>query len=124
MRKFSAHPVHSLDEIQLLHSRFPENIRLWTARSVEGELLAGTVLYINGNVVHSQYISASDEGKRLHAVDALYDHIIHQAYAGAAYIDLGTSNMPQSSDLHDSLIYQKEGFGGRAVCCDTYEWEI
>lgn len=124
MRKFSAHPVHSLDEIQLLHSRFPENIRLWTARSVEGELLAGTVLYINGNVVHSQYISASDEGKRLHAVDALYDHIIHQAYAGAAYIDLGTSNMPQSSDLHDSLIYQKEGFGGRAVCCDTYEWKL
>ena len=124
MRKFSTRPVHTLDEILLLHSLFPDNIRLWTARRADGELLAGTVLYVNGSVVHSQYISASDEGKRLHAVDALYDHIIHHAYADAKYIDLGTSNMPHSSDLHTSLIYQKEGFGGRAVCYDTYEWDV
>ena len=123
-RKFSAHPVHTLEEILLLHSRYPDNIRLWTAHSADGELMAGTVLYINGGTVHSQYISASDEGKRQHAVDALYDHIIHQAYADASFIDLGTSNMPHSSDLHDSLIYQKEGFGGRAVCYDTYEWTL
>lgn len=124
MRKFSAHPVHTLDEIMLLHSRFPDHIQLWTATSADGEMLAGTVLYINGSVIHSQYISATDEGKRQHAVDAIYDHIIHRAYAAASFIDLGTSNMPHSSDLHDSLIYQKEGFGGRAVCYDTYEWEL
>lgn len=123
-RKFGAEPVHTLDEMMLLHSRFPDHIRLWTATSAEGEMLAGTVLYVNGGVVHSQYISASDEGKRLHAVDAIYDHVIHRAYADAEFIDLGTSNMPHSSDLHDSLIYQKEGFGGRAVCYDTYEWEV
>lgn len=124
MRKFGARPVHTLDEMMLLHSRFPDHIRLWTAHSAAGELLAGTVLYVNDGVVHSQYISASDEGKRLHAVDGLYDHIIHRAYACAAYIDLGTSNMPNSSDLHESLIFQKEGFGGRAVCYDTYEWTL
>lgn len=124
MRKFQSKPVHTVEEITLLHSRFPKNIRLWHAYAPDGSLLAGTVLYISGAVVHSQYISASDEGKRLHAVDALYDHIIHQAYAGAAYIDLGTSNMPHSSDLHDSLIYQKEGFGARALSFDTYEWTL
>lgn len=124
MRKFGTQPVHSLEEICLLHSRFPENIQLWTAYSTDGEMLAGTVLYINGGVIHSQYISASDEGKRLHAVDALYDHIIHYAFADAAFIDMGTSNMPHSSDLHESLIYQKEGFGARAVCYDTYEWTL
>ena len=123
MRKFNARPVHTLDEIRLLHSRFPDNIRLWTAHAKSGELLAGTVLYINAGVVHSQYISASDEGKRQHAVDALYDHIIHQAYSDADFIDFGTSNMPHSSDLNESLIYQKEGFGGRAICYDTYCWE-
>lgn len=124
MRKFGARPVHTLDEMMLLHSRFPDHIQLWTAHSAAGELLAGTVLYVNDGVVHSQYISASDEGKHLHAVDGLYDHIIHRAYACAAYIDLGTSNMPNSSDLHESLIFQKEGFGGRAVCYDTYEWTL
>lgn len=122
--KYQAHPVHSLYEIELLHSRFPDNIQLWTASAPEGDLLGGTVLYVNRNVVHSQYISASPEGKRLHAVDALYDTIIHEAFADSQFIDLGTSNMPHSSDLHDSLIYQKEGFGGRAVCYDTYEWVL
>ena len=122
--KYRSKPVHSLNEIQLLYSRFPENISLWLAYANNGMLLAGTVLYITEQVAHSQYISASAEGKRLHAVDAIYDHIIHEAYADKQYIDLGTSNMPHSSELHESLIYQKEGFGGRAVCFDTYEYEL
>ena len=122
-QKFGASPVHSLNEIELLHSRFPENIRLWVAHSKEGILLAGTVLYLCGDVVRSQYISASPEGKRLHAVDGLYDHIINDVYPDC-YFDLGTSNMPHSNELHDSLIYQKEGFGGRAACFDTYEWTL
>lgn len=122
MEKFGASPVHSLDEILLLHGRFPKNIQLWAAYSPEGKMLAATVLYICGDIVHAQYISASPEGKRLHAVDGLYDQLLHHIYTSVKFFDLGTSNMPHSSDLHDSLIYQKEGFGGRAVCFDTYEW--
>lgn len=121
-QKFSTRPVHTIGEMRLLESRFPENIQLWAAYSAEGEMLAGTVLYLCGDVVHAQYISASPLGKQQHAVDGLYDHILHQAFASARCIDIGTSNMPHSSDLHDSLIFQKEGFGARAVCCDTYEW--
>lgn len=124
MERFQVRPVHTLSEIELLHSSFPENILLWTAEGGDGRLLGGSVLYINGGVVHSQYISASKEGKRQHAVDAIYDYLIHEAYADKQFIDLGTSNMPHSSDLHGSLIYQKEGFGGRAVCYDTYEWTL
>jgi hypothetical protein len=123
-QKFGARPVHSLDEISLLRSRFPENILLWVARSGKGEVLAGCVLYLCGQVVRAQYTSASLEGKRLHAVDAIYDHLIHHAYVDAQFIDMGTSNMPHSSDLHASLIYQKEGFGARAVCFDTYQWDL
>jgi hypothetical protein len=124
MAKFEAKPVHSLQEILLLHQRFPQNIQLWAAYSPDGQMLAATVLYHFRHVVHSQYISASEEGKRLHAVDGLFDHLLHKAFANVPFFNLGTSNMPHSSDLHDSLIYQKEGFGGRAVCYDTYEWRI
>ncbi|MBP5340013.1 MAG: GNAT family N-acetyltransferase [Prevotella sp.] len=123
-QKFGVHPVHSLQEIRLLHSRFPENIQLWAAYSPEGGMLAGTVLYLCGDVVHTQYISASPEGKRLHAVDGLFYHLINNELADIQCLDMGTSNMPHSSDLHESLIFQKEGFGGRAVCCDTYEWNL
>lgn len=124
MQKFGATPVHSIQEIRLLHSRFPDNIQLWAAYAPEGEMLAGTVLYLCGDVVHTQYISASPEGKRLHAVDGLFYQIINHDFAHVQCLDMGTSNMPHSSELHDSLIFQKEGFGARAVCCDTYEWSL
>jgi len=29
-----------------------------------------------------------------------------------------------NDDLNESLIFQKEGFGARAVCYDTYEWTL
>ena len=124
MSKFGAKPVHTLQEITLLHERFPENIQLWAAYAPDGQMLAATVLYIFKHVVHAQYISASEEGKRLHAVDGLFDQLLHNTFTDVSFFNLGTSNMPHSSDLHDSLIYQKEGFGGRAVCYDTYEWKI
>ena len=124
VEKFGTHPVHSLDEMLLLKSRFPDNIQLWTAFSAEEQMLAGTVLYLFRDVVRAQYISASPSGKRLHAVDGLYNTLIHHVFSDFRLFDLGTSNMPHSSDLHDSLIYQKEGFGARAVCFDTYEWQL
>ena len=43
---------------------------------------------------------------------------------GMEYFDFGTSNRPDNNDLNDSLIFQKEGFGARAVCYDTYEWTL
>lgn len=121
--KYDARPVHSLEEISLLKSRFPEQIRLYTAR-LNGETLGGTLLYITPQVVHAQYISASQRGKHLHAIDAIYRQVICEDYAQWPYIDLGTSNEEGGHVLNASLIYQKEGFGGRGVCYDTYEWEV
>ena len=116
-------PVHSIEEILLLQSRFPDNIRLFTAE-LNGKTIGGTVVYETSQVVHTQYIAASDEGKRLGALDLLFDHLVHNVYADAACIDFGKSTAGDSCDLNDRLIFQKEGFGARAVCYDTYEWDI
>ncbi len=61
--RFEATPVHSLDEMHLLHERFPVNVRLHTARSRSGELLAGVVSYVSHRVVHAQYIAAAPSGR-------------------------------------------------------------
>ena len=45
MEKYGAHPVHTLQEIELLHSRFPQQIKLFTACR-ENEVLGGTVIYL------------------------------------------------------------------------------
>lgn len=122
-RKHSVKPVHSLDEIQLLHSRFPENIRLYVARCGD-EIIGGTVLYLCGQVVHAQYISATEKGKRLHAIDALYEQILKYDYADAPFFDFGKSTVANGYELNESLAFQKEGFGGRGLCYDTYEWTL
>ncbi len=120
-QKYGARPVHTIEEIKLLHQRFPKNIRLYAA-SKEGRTVGGTVLYHCGEVVHAQYISASEEGKRLHAVDALFKHILTEEQWDARYFDFGKSSDGDGHDLNTTLISQKEGFGGRAICYDWYEW--
>lgn len=119
--KYNLWPVHSVEEMQLLKSRFPSNIRLITAMK-DGQTLAGTLLYVNPTVVHSQYIAASPEGKRLHALDLLFGQVIEQALQQHPYFDFGISTERDGEYLNAQLAYQKEGFGGRGLCYDHYEW--
>lgn len=123
MRSHGARPVHSLGEIRLLKERFPRNILLYVARR-GGALLGGTVLYVTPQVVHAQYISASPEGKALRVIDAIYNRILNEDFSDCLYFDFGKSTEDCGRALNESLIYQKEGFGGRGVCYDWYEWEI
>lgn len=123
MRSHGARPVHSLGEIRLLKSRFPDNILLYVARR-DGRVLGGTVLYVTPQVVHAQYISASAEGKALRVIDAIYDRILNGDFADCLYFDFGKSTEDFGRVLNESLIYQKEGFGGRGVCYDWYEWSL
>ncbi len=122
-RKYDARPVHTLQEIKLLYSRFPENIRLFTATR-DGQVLGGTVIYVTDEVVHAQYISADIEGKQLRVIDLLFDYILHECDWKARYFDFGTSNEEDGKILVEPLIYQKEGFGGRGICYDWYEWTL
>lgn len=121
--KYDSRPVHTLEEIELLHHRFPQQIRLFTA-SKEGKVLGGTVLYITPTVVHTQYISANLEGKQWRVIDALFDYLLHECDWHQRYFDFGTSNEEDGKILVEPLIYQKEGFGGRGICYDWYEWAL
>lgn len=121
--RYGTAPVHSLEEIRLLHSRFPQSIRLYLAYKDE-EAIGGTVLYVTPQVVHSQYISSSPRGKELNAVDAVFERVLHQDFARHAYFDFGKSTVGDGRELNASLLAQKEGFGARALCYDTYAWEL
>ena len=122
--KYATHPVHSLEELTLLHSRFPNSIRLFMAYNDKGIAIGGTIIYDMPQVVHTQYISASPEGKRLGAIDLLFDYILNDVYANhKGFFDFGKSTEEEGKILNTTLIFQKEGFGGRGVCYDCYTWE-
>jgi len=123
LAKHGVKPVHTLQEIELLHGRFPENIQLYQA-SLEGEVLGGVVLYVSPQVVHAQYSSATPEGKKLGVIDMLYDQIFKDYY-NYPYFDFGRSTEhPDGSGLNENLVFQKEGYGGRGLCYDIYGYDL
>jgi hypothetical protein len=87
-------------------------------------MLGGVVFYVTRHVVHSQYIAASPEGKKLHVLDLLFQKAIEKSLRNHEFFDFGISTVEHGTELNESLIYQKEGFGGRAVCYDIYEWTL
>lgn len=121
--KYGVAPVHSLSEMQLLQSRFPQNIKLYLTYK-DDVALGGTLLYITKQVVHTQYISANLEGKELGVLDLFFDHLINHEYTNYPYFDFGQSTEQMGNILNESLIFQKEGFGGRGMCYDIYEYEL
>ena len=121
--RYGLNPVHTVDEIEMLHRRMPDHIRLMVVKEGD-ETIGGTVLYVSDRVVHSQYIAASPKGKQVHALDLLFDVVIRKALASHPYFDFGISTEKRGTYLNEHLIYQKEGFGGRGVCYDWYEWTL
>ncbi len=115
-------PVHTLEELIKLASRFPENIKLKTARDRSGELLAGAVLYITDTCTHTQYISSTERGRHMRAVDLLLDTVIRQAQT--EWVDLGTSCLDGGHILNTGLINQKYGFGLRGTTYSTYTLDL
>ena len=115
--KYGAAPVHTLDEMKILHSRFPDNIRIYTCLDSHGIVHAGAVVYVtNPQTIHVQYAHADQMGKKNGAIDLLYDFLTDKYHAsGYTYFDIGTSNEQGGRFLNEKLIEQKEGFGGRGI---------
>lgn len=123
-------PIHTLNEITQLHNAFPNEIKLYVAQTKEGEILAGTLLYLSCNVAHAQYIAASENGRKQGALDALFAWLIQQrpfavgSSRPLTYFDFGISTEQGGRQLNEGLIFQKEGFGARAVLYDEYELSL
>jgi hypothetical protein len=112
-------PVHSLQEIQLLASRFPANIRLFTA-NLGGAVVAGALVFESHRVAHVQYIASGPDGREVGALDAVFDHLLGVVYRDKPFFDFGISNEEQGRVLNVGLLEQKEGFGARPVAHDYY----
>jgi len=123
LRRHDTVPTHSLAELQLLQSRFPQQIVLHEARQGDA-LLAGVLIYDFGRTVHSQYIAASDEGRRVDALSLLLGELVGDVYADRQYFSFGISTEQQGAVLNSGLVAQKESFGARGVVHDFYEWVL
>jgi hypothetical protein len=113
-------PVHTLAELHLLQSRFPDRLLLRTAH-MGSQIVAGTIVYRYPTAWHTQYLAVSDAGRALGALDFLLGSVIDEARsAGARYLSFGTSTTNAGRDLNSGLLFQKEGFGARSIVHDFW----
>jgi hypothetical protein len=115
-------PVHSLVEIEMLHARFPQNIRQFNVYD-NGKIVAGTTIFISKHVAHSQYISGNADKNKSGALDLLHDHLLAGVFNDKHFFDFGISNENQGKNINQGLLYWKESFGARIVTQDFYEVE-
>ena len=113
-------PVHSLQEMSLLASRFPTHISQFNVCHF-GTVVAGATMFVTETVAHTQYLAATEHGRRLGALDFLIDRLLRAEYAGKRYFDFGISNEQGGRLVNAGLLQWKEGFGARGVCHDLYD---
>jgi hypothetical protein len=124
MQKYGIRPVHTTDEIELLASRFPQNIKLYAAYSSDREMIAGTVIYETEKVAHAQYIATTESGRDFGAFDAIMSVLLNDVYAEKEYFDFGRPTEGNGKTLNSGLARYKESFGARGITHDCYELDI
>lgn len=115
--------VHTADELHLLQGYFPEKIKIIGA-FYQDKLIAGTVLFIYDNVVHTQYMAASELAREIGALDLTISTVIGTYKDSKKWLDFGISTEDAGHYLNEGLISQKEGFGGRTNIYQTWKIEI
>lgn len=124
-QKHQAKPVHTLAEIELLASKFPENIKQVNAY-VDNTIVAGITLFIDKRVVKSQYGATSEVGETNRALDYLYFNLFDFYRAeNRLYFDMGVvTDASFEEGYNKGLLQQKEELGGVVFCQDYYQLDL
>lgn len=123
LEKFNTKPVHSKEEITLLKTKFPQNIKQFSAYK-DDEIIAGITIFETKNVVKSQYAATSKKGEEFRALDFLFINLLHKyKRKGKQFFDMGIVNS-DTEDYNAGLLKQKEELGCSVYSQDFYKIEI
>ena len=116
--------VHTSSELELLHSRFPQEIQLIAAIK-ENKPIAYALFFVYKNSVHVQYMASDEEGRKYGGLDLIIKFSIDKFTSeNKEFFDFGISCENAGRILNTGLISEKEGFAARTVCLQTWELEL
>ena len=118
-KKHGIKPVHSLEEIELLASRFPEHIKQVNIYK-DGKVVAGTTVFLTKTTVHPQYVSGNADKNTYGSLDLAYDFIINKMCDDKRYFDFNISSEDNGTKINEGLIFWKESCGARSHTANTY----
>lgn len=118
-KKHGVQPVHTLEEIQLLASRFPENIKQISVYK-DDQIVAGTTIFLTKTTVHPQYVSGNLDKNSYGSLDLAYDFAINNFKEDRKYFDFNISSEENGQVLNKGLLFWKETSGARSYTTDNY----
>jgi hypothetical protein len=119
--KHNTRPVHTIDEIKDLQSKYPKQITCIVG-TVGHRVVAGVVLFRTPRVVHVQYSASSPTGNSVGALTTVMDYAMtNSADLGVRYFDFGVSNEQEGQILNEGLYRFKTSFGAGGVVHEFYE---
>jgi len=122
-RKFHKKPTHSLAELKTIVDLFPGRILQFLAYAEDIPIAAITLILCNKHVAFSFYISHLEHYSSYRPVDFLFHAVlIWLKEHHYTYVDFGPSTFGYMP--HRSLIFFKEGFGGKGIIKHFYRYEV
>lgn len=121
----NAKPAHTLDEIKLLKTLYPDRIKLFAA--YEGATPAAGVLAFlqNERVINCFYIAHDDSFQHLRPLNLIFGHMMEWGLKnGFLYLDWGISTEAKGSRVNTGLFHFKEGYGGHGILRECYLYEV
>ncbi|REE27217.1 acetyltransferase (GNAT) family protein [Winogradskyella pacifica] len=118
-KKHGVKPVHSLEEIELLATRFPDNIKQVNIYK-DGKVVAGSTVFLTKTTVHPQYVSGNADKNAYGSLDLAYDFIINEMCDDKRYFDFNISSEDNGNKINEGLIFWKESCGARSYTANTY----
>ena len=124
LAKHHVKPVHSKEEILYLNSKFPKNIKQYSAW-FEDEMVAGITIFETENVVKSQYGATTTKGETLRALDFLFITLIEKyKKQGKLFFDMGTVKENNEKGYNPGLLKQKEELGCSVYSQDFFKLDL
>ncbi|WP_113922809.1 GNAT family N-acetyltransferase [Cognataquiflexum aquatile] len=121
--RFNANPTHTLEEISFLHKSFPGKIQLWAVFK-DDNMLGGCLTFSHGDVLHVQYIGATEDGKSHSALDLLFYIIIEKSAPNYKYLSMGVSTNPINGLPNQGLVKWKKSWGASEYSTPSWESEL
>lgn len=124
LKKYNTSPIHTITEIKLLKSLFPNKIKLFSA-FIEDQMVAGTLIFITQTTIHTQYIAMLYEYQHYRPTNAVFNYLIQKGISeNFLYLNFGVSTEGFGEKINWNLFDFKESFGARGIIHELYELEF
>lgn len=123
-RRHGVSPVHTVEEMLELASKFPNKIEL-AVGFYNSKVVAGTVLFKTRLSTHAQYGACNEEGSETGALDYVIENCITNALnENKRYFNFGISNEQEGTILNEGLHQFKMKFGGGGIVHEFYRIKL